>query len=273
VRTAPRLWRIALPKLLYSSEMVGCGAALELDSKETCLISVARRAGVRVRGSEGRSGRFWIGFFGSILYEERNAYKIAQVVSTLNSLFSERMLPIKFRNPALAAFANAVWHCSSAAEVVWKLNEAAAPAVALPAKSSAELLGALCELMERHPTSVLDASRLPESKQKMKAVMREVWQREPKLRDLLAQMYLYLSHFQDGIGDLVLDCKLPSSLAVAAAAHDLEALKQEPIEMTGPRGEDFLQRLMWEKVSLSEMEILNREWAEFIREHDPSGKT
>jgi hypothetical protein len=32
-------------------------------------------------------------------------------------------------------------------------------------------------------------------------------------------MYLYLSHFQDGIGDLVLDCKLPSSLAVPAAAH------------------------------------------------------
>jgi hypothetical protein len=109
---------ISMPKLLYSSETLGCGATLELDSKEICLISVARRTGVRVKGFQGRFGRFWIGFFGSILYEEKNAYKLTQMIDNLNSFFPGRGLPIKFRNPALAAFANAVWHCSSAAEVI-----------------------------------------------------------------------------------------------------------------------------------------------------------
>ena len=261
---------IALPKLLYSSETVGCGAALELDSKEICLISVARQAGVRVRGSQGQFGRLWTRFFGAILYEERNAYKIAQAVAALNSLFSEQVLPFTFRNPALAAFTNAVWHCSSTAEVIWKLDEAATLALAPPATSSAELLGGLGELMERHPTSVLDTSRLPASKQKMKAVIREVWQREPKLRDLLLQMYLYLSHFQDGVGDVVLAYKLSSSLE--AVAHASEALKQQPVELTGPNGEDFLQGLLWQKVSLSERDIMAQEWASFVKEHDSSGK-
>src|ERR1051326_3521407 len=183
---------IALPKILYSSETVGCGAALELDSKEICLISVTRRAGVRVRGSDGRSGRLWVRFFGTILYEERNAYKVAQAVAALNSLFFDQVLPVRFRNPALAAFTNAVWHCSSTAEVIWKLDEATTAVAPPPAESYAELLGRLCELMEQHPTSIFETSRLPASKQKMKAVIREVWQREPKLRDLLLQMYLYL---------------------------------------------------------------------------------
>ena len=48
----------------------------------------------------------------------------------------------------------------------------------------------------------------------------------------------------------------------------LEALKREAIEMPGPRSENVRQRLMWEKVSLSEMEILNQEWARFVREND-----
>lgn len=256
-----------MPKLLYSSETVQCGATLELDSKETCLISVARRAGVQVKAYQGRFGRFRIGFFGSILYEEKNAHKIAQMIATLNSLFSERLLPVTFRNPALAAFTNAVWHCSSAAEIIWKLTEAATPAVVPPPKSSAELLGGFCELIERHPASLLDASRLPAPKQEMKAVIREVWQREPKLRDLLGHMYLELSHFQDGIGD-ALGPTLPSSADGVADRHDLEALQQGSIEMTRPTGEHFRQRRLWEKASLSELEILKQEWAKFVREHE-----
>jgi hypothetical protein len=242
---------MALPKLLYASEMVGCGATLELDSKETCLISVARRTGVRVKGSQGRFGRFWIGFSGSILYEEKNAYKITQMVENLNSLFSDRVPPIKFRNPALTAFTNAVWHLSSAAEVIWKLNEAAAPAEASPTKSSAELLGAVCDLMERHPTSLLDSCRLPASKQKIKAAIKEVWHREPKLRHVLAQLYLYLSHFQDGIGGVPPDCKPPSS-GVAPA-------------------ETCRERLTWQNAFLSEMELLHQEWSKFLCERDSAG--
>jgi len=180
----------------------------------------------------------------------------------LNSLFSERPLPFVFRDPALAAFTNAIWHCSPGAEVIWRLNEAATLAAAPPPKSSAELLGTFCELMERYPTSLLDISCLPASKQKMKTAIKEMWQREPKLRYPLAQMYLYLSHFQDGISDIVLDCK-PFSSNVAG----LEPLKQEAPETIGRRSDDFQQRLTWEKFFSSEMETLKQEWAKFVFEH------
>lgn len=142
-------------------------------------------------------------------------------------------------------------------------------------KSSAELLGELGELMERYPfTALLDTSRLPAPKQKLKAVIKEVWKTEPKLRNELAQAYLYLSHFQDGIGDVVLECKLPNRseerdrriLGGTASAHDLEVVRQEAREIAeGPTGENFRQWLMWEKVSQSEMEILIQEWASFQR--------
>jgi len=176
------------------------------------------------------------------------------------------VLPVTFRNPALAAFTNAVWHCSCAAEVIWKLNEVATPAAA-PPQSPAELLGRYCELIERHPTSVLDSSRLPASKQKMKVAIKQMWQREPKLRDLLAQMYVYLSHFEDGIGDTEHGCKLPiSEVPLAAAVHNLEGRGEKAKEIAGTRGKD--SRWATSEKALSEKEILTQEWATFVREHD-----
>jgi hypothetical protein len=44
-----------VPKLLYWSEKVGCGATIELDSGEVCLVSVAQ-AGVLVKAR--KKGRF-----------------------------------------------------------------------------------------------------------------------------------------------------------------------------------------------------------------------
>jgi hypothetical protein len=95
-----------------------------LDSKEIFLISVAR-TGVLVKGYRGRFGRLWISFFGSILCREKNIYEVAKTAAALDSLFPKRALPVAFQNPVLTAFANAVWHCSSAAEIASTLNEAA----------------------------------------------------------------------------------------------------------------------------------------------------
>jgi hypothetical protein len=74
---------------------------------------------------------------------------------------------------------------------------------------------------------------------------------------------MHLSQFQDGIGDAVLDCKLPAIKVGADGTPDLEAVRQQAIDMTGPKGENFRQWTMWSKVSISEMEILLQEWRAF----------
>ncbi|HVH76531.1 MAG TPA: hypothetical protein VM755_16565 [Stellaceae bacterium] len=129
--------------------------------------------------------------------------------------------------------------------------------------SPAALLGALAEIMERHPTGLMGTSRLPAPKQIMKAVIKEVWPQEPGLRPQLMQAYLHLSSFQDGIGDAVLDPKLPDIKRRADGTPDLEAVRQQAIELNGPKGENFRQWIRWSKVSLAEMEILSEEWRAF----------
>jgi hypothetical protein len=41
----------------------------------------------------------------------------AKTAASLDTMFPEKTPALKFRNPVLSAFANAVWHCSSTAEV------------------------------------------------------------------------------------------------------------------------------------------------------------
>jgi hypothetical protein len=130
-------------------------------------------------------------------------------------------------------------------------------------KTPVGLLGALGELMERYPTALLDSSRLPAPKQVLKTVIKNAWKREPSLRNQLECAYVHLSHFQDGIGDAVLDCNLPDVERGPDAAPDLQALQQQAIDMAGHKGENFRQWAMWSKVSLSEMEILLQEWQAF----------
>jgi hypothetical protein len=64
--------------------------------------------------------------FGATLYNEENAYLAGKTAVALSLLFRETRTPVTFKNPLLAAFANAVCHCSTAAEVATTLNEAAA---------------------------------------------------------------------------------------------------------------------------------------------------
>jgi len=138
-----------------------------------------------------------------------------------------------------------------------------APSVAYTSASPAALIGALGELMERYPTALMGTCWLPAPKQTMKAVIKEVWRKDPGLRPQLMQAYLHLSNFQDGIGDAVLDSKLPDLKRRADGTPDLEMVRQQAIDLTGSRGENFRQWIKWSKVSLAEMEILAEEWRAF----------
>jgi hypothetical protein len=114
-----------MPKLLYSSERFGCGATIELASGDICIVSVAQ-IGVRVRSyRKGLFGSLFGGFIGPILFNEKNVYVAAKTAVVLHELFPDYPPSLNFKNPVLAAFAGAVWTCSSAAEVSCVLNEAA----------------------------------------------------------------------------------------------------------------------------------------------------
>lgn len=142
--------------------------------------------------------------------------------------------------------------------------------IAVSAPSAESLLRALGSVIENYPTALMDASRLPAPKQTMKAVIKEAWQREPRLRPQLMHAYLHLSYFQDGIGDTILDFKLADIRGTADGRTDLEAVRQQASEMTtGPKGENNRKYLEWSKVSLEDMKMLVQEWRAF--ENQESG--
>jgi hypothetical protein len=109
-----------MPTLLRSSETMGCGATIKLDNGEVVWVSIAR-VGVLVRHWD-MSGGFFKTFLNSVLgatlYNEKHVYKCAQAAIALRLEFPEQApeLP-RFNNPVLSSFANAIWHCKSAAEV------------------------------------------------------------------------------------------------------------------------------------------------------------
>ena len=105
-----------MTRILRFSEKARCAATFMLDSGEPCRLSVAQ-TGVRVRKSRR-------GFMGPILYDERSVYRAAQTGMALDAIFPERKIPIPIANPLFGAFANAIWQCTSAAEVARTLNEA-----------------------------------------------------------------------------------------------------------------------------------------------------
>lgn len=109
-----------MPKLVFSTETMGCGATIRVDSGEEIVVSIAK-AGVRVRSTKGFLGSF----FGATLYEEKNVYKNVQTSLSLRLSYPNQVPELEFRNPNLKAFASAIWHCKTAAEVSVILNEAA----------------------------------------------------------------------------------------------------------------------------------------------------
>jgi hypothetical protein len=59
-----------------------------------------------------------------MLYSERRADQTALTARSLSLLFPDNRLPSGFQTPVLCAFANAILHCASSAEVSLTLNEA-----------------------------------------------------------------------------------------------------------------------------------------------------
>ncbi len=117
-----------MPKLLRSSETAGCGATIKLDNTDVVFVSIAQ-TGVLVRLINLKGGvikSLMSNWLGPTLYNERNVFKNAEVAQALSTQFPEIMPFLSFKNPVLTAFANAIWHCSSAAEVSIVLNEALA---------------------------------------------------------------------------------------------------------------------------------------------------
>jgi hypothetical protein len=100
---------------------------IELDSKEFCIVSIAE-VGVVVRAY--RAGGYFTqlvgSFVGPVLYREKDFYAAAKTAAVLATRFPEQDASLAFRNPVLRAFANAVWHCSNAPEVMLALNDARA---------------------------------------------------------------------------------------------------------------------------------------------------
>lgn len=115
-----------MPRLVYSSEKHGQGATIELDSKETVVCSIAQISVlVYLYNNKNLIGGIISNFWGARLYKQRDVYRNARTAEALSILYPDIAEPLKhFKNPALKAFANAIWHCRSAAEVCTVLNEA-----------------------------------------------------------------------------------------------------------------------------------------------------
>jgi hypothetical protein len=75
------------------------------------------------------------GLFGPVLYNEKNLYRAAATAKALSERFTRNLLPPGFTDPVLSAFANAIFHRSTCAEVAVTLNETSEPASAAKAQA------------------------------------------------------------------------------------------------------------------------------------------
>jgi hypothetical protein len=188
-----------VPTILHFSEKIGSGITIRLDSGEPCIISVAQ-SGVLVKKS-----RF--GFLGATLYNEKNVYLAAKTGIALAALFPTNLVPVAIKNPVLRAFANAAWHCPTAAAVVRALNEALTTEATYEndTKKIEAMIGTVVpaygEIMEKWPLVIFPVSRLPLAKDEMKTALRLAWRirKEPKLREFVEVAYAHLCQFRDDI--------------------------------------------------------------------------
>jgi hypothetical protein len=207
-----------MPKLLRSSETAGCGATIELDNGEVVYVSIAQ-TGVLVRRWDMHGGLIKLllsSVFGPKLYVEGNVYKIAQTTRALSLIYPEQASMLYFKNPVLAAFSNAIWHCASAAQVCTSLNEAAAkiqelentseaPSEMAVIQSDKKIVSDLAELMATgsvKPDKFYDVSLLPHPKEAiLLAVEREILHEPSDARvEWLAAGAGFLASFQVSVG-------------------------------------------------------------------------
>lgn len=248
-----------MPTLLRSSETNGCGATIKLANGEVVYVSIAQ-VGVLVRRMDMSGGFFKTlvsNFFGAKLYNESNTYKNAQTALALRSAFPNQAPELNFENAVLAAFANAVWNCGSAAEVCTVLNEAAPTTITPePAKRSRELtvtdvVSSYGELLEKYPSSILDTTMLPVPKAKMKALLKGLYAKasSPQEANAFETGFVLLANFQDGVGAAPINGELPKGTPTKASMEADMAI---------------LNRWMpWQEKAAAEMDLLLAEWKRF----------
>jgi hypothetical protein len=102
------------------------------------MVSLAQ-SGALVRLNRGLLGSL----FGPVLYREKSLHKAASTGIMLGLEYPNRtpLLP-QFRSPVLASYANAVWHCSTAAAVAVAINQAAQRAEREDVTDAASMLAA-----------------------------------------------------------------------------------------------------------------------------------
>jgi hypothetical protein len=251
-----------MPRLVYSSEKHGQGATIELDSKEVVVCSIAQKSVlVYLYNNKSLIGSIISNFWGARLYNQRDVYKNAQTAQALSELYADVAEPLReFKNPALRVFANAIWHCGSAAEVCTVLNEAAGKLPALehatpratePPKLTVEdVVSAYGALIEKYPLSIMDVSMLPLPKQQMKIVLKSLYAKVTSgdLQNFLTVRFTLLSQFQEGVGSTPIDggTKFKGELPTKAELANLD------------------KWLKWQSVSAAEMESLSAEWKRFL---------
>jgi hypothetical protein len=272
------------------SPALGCGANVRFENGEPCMLSIAQ-SGIRVKKS-----RF--GLLGAVLYEEKNAYINAQRTGALAYLFPDKRFPDGISSPNLRAFLNAILHCSSAAQVSETLNRAielaeqhagcklvemptsAFPEWSLPSKPEAsnkpitgnkavEAVERLGELIQRYPLAIFDSSRLPLPKSQMKLAIKAVWKavQDRTVREHLAVGYMHLSHFQDGIGDKLIEP--PASANIGT--KDLAKIKAWMASDAAKAYQSGLEVWMkWQEKVTKESEVLSAEfdtWKRSLEQH------
>lgn len=247
-----------MPKLLRWSETAGCGATIELDNGEVVYVSIAQ-VSVLVRKWDLHGGFFkslMSNFFGAKLYTESSVYKNAQTAQALSELFPDQSSDLpRFKNPVLAVFANAIWHCRSAAEVCTVLNEAAdkrqtPQTVPKTPQTVDEAMSAYGDLLVKYPIAIMDVSMLPIPKKQMKVLLKGVYAKATRadLKEYIETGFTLLSKFQEGVGPTPIDGRAPfkGKLPTQAEIAHLE------------------KWMAWEKASLAEGEALSGEWKRFL---------
>jgi len=250
-----------MPRLVYSNEKYGQGVTIELDSKETVVCSIAQM-GVLVFLYNNKSllGSILSNFWGARLYNQRDVYKNAQAAQALSLLYPDVVEPLRnFKNPVLTVFANAIWHCSSAAEVCTVLNEAAARLPELehaaekspPSEKTVEdVVSEYGALIEKYPIAILDASMLPIPKKQMKVALKAAYAQvtSPELHHHLEVGFILLSQFQEGVGPTPIDggAKFKGELP---SDGELANLKKWSA---------------WQNICAAEADNLSAEWKRFL---------
>jgi hypothetical protein len=93
----------------------GRWATIRTDNGDPCRVIISR-SGISVKKSSGR-------FFGSVLYKEKNIYKVAKTAQILRLLYTNNLTPPGIRNWLLKSFVNIFLHCSALTEAITILKE------------------------------------------------------------------------------------------------------------------------------------------------------